>query len=579
MGAIETLSTLAGAHRAPALTLAADAAPLMLLSPWKPFLVLLPLLAWAYVVSSIYDKDAKRWYFKHRLWNTAHVGAATVGLAIVLLAPVTFWVTWPVMLGILAADLAAYFVYHNRHSQVPESQKWTLDFSKLAESRAQRKKASKAASTTLVFQGPGGALPVPEKETADYDVRVAAEELIKKMLDARASQMDIFPVKEGMYGATALVDGMRHAIEQLPPAKAVAVIDLYKAAAGLDIKDRRRRQRGEMKVGQSGASLMPVGVTTLGTSAGMRIELLVDPIKQVSMRVGELGLHPNQLEDLKRLVAQEESGVVLVAAMPDGGRTATLYALVREHDAYTSNVQVVEMETQAQIEGVRHNLFDPQKDGSEYSTLVRSILRRDPDVVAIAEVDEETVKEVSRADVEHTRIYLSMKADDPLKAIQLFAQMVGDQKKAASCLHGVVAVKLARRLCHNCKIGVQPTPENLKKLGLPPDTKQLFRKSGKVLVKDKEQTCPVCNGVGYFGQIGVFAVHTLGSEERQRIAQNDLSGLRAVFRQNKQQSIQQAALQHVLKGETSVEEVLRITASTKKGAAPAEKGRTPEAAA
>lgn len=567
MVAIETLSTLA---MGPALTLAAENTPLMLVSPLKPFLLLVPLLVWAYVVSSIYDKDARRWYFKHRLWNMGHVGAATVAVAIVLLAPVTFWVTWPVMIAILGADLAAYFAYRNRHSQVPESARWTLDFSAMMASREQKKKATKAASTTMVFHGPGGALPVPEKETADYDVRIGAEELVKKMLDARASQMDIFPVKEGVYGATVLVDGMRHAVDQLPPAKAVAVIDLYKGAAGLDVKDRRRRQRGDMKVGEGGTSLLPIGVTTLGTSAGMRIELLVDPIKQVSMRVGDLGLHSNQLEDLKGLV-QDGTGVVLLGAMPDGGRTATLYALLREHDAYTSNVQVVEMETQASIEGVRHNVFDPQKDGSEYSTLVRSILRRDPDVVGIAEVDDETAKEISRSDTQHTRVYVSLKADDPLKAVQLFAQMVGDQKKAAGCLHGVVAVRLARRLCHNCKVAVQPTADNLKKLGLPAETKQLFRKSGKVLIKDKEQLCPVCNGVGYFGQIGVFAVHTFGDDERRLIAANDLSGLRAALRQKKQQSIQQAGLQHVLKGETSVEEVLRITSAPKKSGGTSEK--------
>lgn len=547
MGAIETLYILG-----------AETTPLTLVSPWKPALFLLPILAWAFVVSSIYDKDARRWYFKHRMWNLLHVAAAVVGVGVVLLVPVTFWITWPVMIGILGADLAAYFVYRNRHSQVPEKFKWSLDVSKMLAARAEGKKRSKAASTTMVFQGPGGELAIPEKETAEYDVRVAAEELVKKMLDARGSQLDVFTVKEGVYGATTLVDGVRVALDQLPAAKGVAVIDLYKAAAGLDVKDRRRRQYGEMKVGESGSSLITIGVTAMGTSAGMRVELLVEPAKQVALRVDELGLHPNQLKDLKELVA-EGTHVVLVGAVPDGGRTTTLYALVRAHDAYTSNVQVIEMHSQGAIEGVRHNIFDPQKDGSEYSTLVRSILRRDPNVVAIAEMDEETAKEVSRSDAEHMRVYASIKADDPLKAIQLFAQMVGDQKKAASCLGGVVCVKLARRLCHNCKVGVQPTPENLKKLGLPPDTKQLFRKGGKVLVKDKEQVCPVCSGVGYFGRTGVFSVNTLGEGERQRIATNDLTGLRAQFRQNKQQSIQQAALQLVIKGETSIEEVLRIT--------------------
>jgi len=244
-----------------------------------------------------------------------------------------------------------------------------------------------------------------------------------------------------------------------------------------------------------------------------------------------------------------------------------MYALLRKHDAYTSNVQTIALEQQATIEGVRQNKFEPTGD-AEFSTTVRSILRRDPDVVAVAEMpDEATAREVAKADHERTRIYVSLRADGVLPAIQLFARAVGDQKLASNCLHGAIGQRLVRQLCVNCKAPFQPTAEMIKKLGLPKDTKQLFKKSGQVLMKDKPQVCPVCGGSGFFGQIGVFEVYTIGPDERKLIAANDMTALRAAFRQRKQQSLQQAALQHVVLGNTSVEEVIRVTQSSQQPAA------------
>ena len=549
--------------------LATLGAALVLVSWWKPLLVLAPFLAWAWVISTIYDKDAARWYFKREAWNTAHLLAGAAALGVVffappLLGPLTFWVAWPVMLAVLGADLAAYFVLRNRDDRVPEGARWTLNVGEMLAARADKKSKAKRGlgAVTLVFRGPDGEVEPPEKDSPEFELRVKLEELVRKVLDSRAARMDILPAKEGVYAATMTVDGVRTVIAQMPVAPASAMIDFLKGAAGLDVSDKRRKQRGEMQVGQAAASTITIGVSTLGASAGMRLTLLVNPVEQVSLRFDDLGLLPNQAADLRRLI-ETPGGVVLVAAPPGGGRTATLYALLREHDAYISNVQTVEMEPQAVIEGVRHNVFDPQVDGAEYSTTVRSILRRDPDVVGVAESDEATAREVAKADTERTRVYLSLPADSPLAAIQLYARLVGDQKAAAKSLKGVIAQRLVRRLCANCKIGVQPTPEMLKKLGLPASTKQLYRKSGKVLIKDKEQECPVCAGVGYFGQLGVFSVVTIGPAEQKLIAANDLTGLRAATRERKQQSVQQAALTHAISGDTSIEEVVRITQQNK----------------
>lgn len=555
---------------------------LVLMSWWAPLVLVALFGGWAWVVATIYDKDAKRFYLARRKWNLIHMAFATAALAAVILAPLPHFIVLPIVLALLATDLVVYFFARNADERVPAAFKWSLDVTKWKGASKDKKDAKGKASSKMVFKGPGGELPVPSREAPEYEIRTAAEALVMKLIDARGSQLDIAPGRDGNYAIAALVDGVYTKLDPLPAAQAIPVIDVFKAAAGLDLQDRRRRLVGDFKLGPSGpGNLTPVRVTTLGNASGMQLSLLLDPEKQVTRKIEDLGLLPNQLADVKSLI-ETKQGVVLLAAPPDNGRTTTLYALTRAHDAYTSNVQTIEFEQQMTIEGVRQNIFDPKQDGAEFSTTVRSILRRDPDVVSVADMpDDNTGKEVAKADHDRTRVYMSMAIDGALAAIQRYAKAVGDQKAAASSLRGVVAQRLARRLCENCRVAFQPAPDMIKKLGLPPDTKQLFKKSGQVLIKDKPATCPVCGGSGFFGQVGVFEVYVIGPEERELIAQNDLTGLRSLMRTKKRQSIQTAALQQAMQGSTSVEEVVRITqvaeAKPAQAAAPAPAAAAPAA--
>ncbi len=551
--------------------LAADA--LWLMSWWAPVLVALGFLGWAWVVSTIYDKDAAKYYLPRRQWNAIHMAAGVLALAVVIGTPLPHFITIPAMYAVLLADLIGYAVSRNRDDRVPASFKWSLDLKKIQEARAAKKAGAQARSSSMIIKGPKGDLPVPPKESPEYEVRTAAEAFLQKMVDMRGIQLDVAALKDGSYGFSTLVDGVRKPLEQTPAAKAIPIIDLFKTAGGLDVADRRRRLTGDFKIGPAGmGATTPVRITDMGSAAGMQVSLMIDPESQVSRRIDALGLHPNQLEDLKAIL-EERQGVVLVVSPADGGRTSTLYALIRAHDAYTSNVQTLEIEPQATIEGVRQNKFDPRVDGAEFSTTARSILRRDPDVVGIAEMpDEATAKEVVRADHDRTRVYLSFRADGALPAIQIYARAVGDQKQAANSLHGVIGERLVRKLCENCRVAFPPTPDMLKKLGLPADTKQLYRSGGQVLVKDKPTTCPSCGGSGFFGQIGLFEIYPISKSEREMIAANDLTGLKGAFRQKKQQSIQTAGLQHVVQGLTSIEEVVRIMQPTTGGSGASEGG-------
>jgi len=155
---------------------------------------------------------------------------------------------------------------------------------------------------------------------------------------------------------------------------------------------------------------------------------------------------------------------------------------------------------------------------------------------------------------------------------------VGDIDQASKGLHGVLAQKLIRKLCTNCRVAYQPSPDMVKKLGLPPDkVKQLFKKGGQVLIKNKPEVCPVCGGGGYVGQEGVFEVYKLGEPERTAIRAGDWNALKGELRKRNLPTIQQTAIRKALDGVTSVEEVMRITADPDRASAPAPATRSAEA--
>ncbi len=545
-----------------------------LVSFWKPILFLVPFVAWAWVITRIYDKHAARFFLPRERWNLIHMTLGALALVAAFAMPLRnewgFLAGLGAMIAILAGDLLAYAIIANRDERVPEEFHIRFDMSKMQEARAAKAAAKKQGKVELVIKGPDKAvLEAPNNDMPEFAVRVASESLVLRSVESRASQADLGPGgKDGTYTASYLVDGVRQPGEAVAPADAIRIIDFWKAAAKLDVTDRRRRLAGEINV-ERGTDKHRLRIISMGTQGGMRLTILVDPEKQVRRKAADLGLLEPQMKELQAMV-EERQGVVLLAAPPDMGRTSTLYGVLKMHDAYTSNVQTVELEPQDSLEGIRQNKHETQGEGPEYGTLVRSILRRDPQVLGVADMpDDNTAKEIARAEHERTRVYLSLRADSALGAVQTWCKAVGDMEVAAKGLRGVVAQRLARKLCVNCRQAYQPSPDMLKKLGLPPDKiKQLFKKGGQVLIKgNRPEVCPVCRGVGYIGQDGIFEVFRIGEAERALIKAGNVAGLRAELRKKNLPTIQQAALRKAVDGTTSVEEILRVTAEQPAAAA------------
>jgi general secretion pathway protein E len=541
-----------------------------LVSWWKALFLMLPFLGWTWMLSTILDKHAQRFFLGQEKWNAIHMIFGLAALALIIVLPVGGIAGLAAgffgAIAILAIDIGIFVMVANKDERIAEHSKLKLDFSEMSKRRDDKREAKKLGTSELTVVGANKMKVMPpDKESGAYAVRVAAEEIVSSAHIAHASQIDIIPANESTYAVSLLVDGVRQAGEPLAKADAIQIIDFWKKCAGLDVSDRRRKVTGSVSVSSESMSSMTLKLTSSGSKNGMVLSMIFNPEEAVTRAPKDLGLTNSQLDELKKW-AQTTEEVVLMAAPSDNGRTTSMYSIMQLHDAYTSNIQTIEYEVEAAIEGVKQIEFDAAGDGPDFATLVRSTLRRDPDVVTVCDLpDMETGKNIAIADLDRTRVYLSVKSDSALSAIQLYVRAVGDPELAAKGLRGVVAQKLVRMLCGNCKVGYAPTPEMLKKLGLPADKiKQLNKKGGQVLIRNKPEVCPVCNGVGYIGQTGCFGVFPIEGEERKMIAAQDWNGLRTAMRKRSLPTVQQAALRKAVEGLTSIEEVSRISSQGKK---------------
>lgn len=531
-----------------------------LVSFYKPLLIFVVFLPWAWLISSKLEKDARYFHLNHRMWNGIHLSAGVLALAAMLLIPPTFWISWPIGIVILVGPLYAYKQIRNQ--AVPEAQQfaWTGEgFSAKLQSRRQTR-ASEGALVRFVDHQ-GQERDVPLKDDAQYLVHMLAEDLIGPALAARATEVRM---EIGSSGAvvTQTVDGVRFKRNPVKVESGLRVIDYLKSMAGLNVEDRRRRQVGEFgMVGAEGD--VRLSITTQGSSSAQLLTLQFNRATKLRKPFDGLGLLTTQLEGLRTFEpAHNRHGVVLIGAPRGHGLTTSAYAFVARHDAYTSNIKTLEHEIQARVDGVDHVLFDPSNPDLDYTTNLQSMLRRDPDIVLTAQItDRETAAVIAEPGAQGPLMYVPQRAGSISEQVVAWVKLVGDLKTAAASLRAATNQRLLRTLCANCRQAYQPTTEQLQKMNLgAKKISQLYRAGGKVQLKNKIESCPVCGGTGYLGQTGVFEVLIVDDEVKRFLTAGDLKGALSHARRNKMIYLQEAALSKVISGETSIEEVIRVTA-------------------
>lgn len=538
------------------LTLAQASA--VLVSWWQALLIVAPFIAWGWLIPKL-EKDARYFHFSFLRWNALYLVTGVLGLVAMLAIPI-FWVSWPVGVLILLAPVIVY--WQVRNASVPESKQFKLSTESFTAKMEQRRMARVARDIVLQFIDSKGEprKPAP-KDDPLFQVQMLAEDLLQPALDARAGRVELTVNANGCTIAQ-YVDGVKYKREPIPVEGAVRLIDYLKSMAGLDVADRRRPGAGEFRVkGPNGDT--HIHAATSGSSTGQVLRLEFDRAIHRNKPFDALGLLPSQMEVLKTLAEpHDRHGIILLGAPRGHGLTTTSYSLLARHDAYTSNIKSLERDIEVRLDGVDQVKFDATNPNVDYATAIQSMLRRDPDVVLVADVAEaETARVVSEPGLNGPLLYVPQRVSSIVEHIRLWVKFVGDVKMAVKPLRVVMNQRLMRSLCPNCRQGYEPSAEQLRKLNISSNkVSQLYRAGGKIQVKNKIETCPVCAGTGYLGQTAAFEVMPIDDECRKILTTGDLKAAMAHARRNKMIYLQEAALSKVISGETTIEEVIRITA-------------------
>ncbi len=533
--------------------------------PVKVGLFALLSIAWAAVAAWV-DSDTARIKVPKQPWSAVAFGGGAVGIALWMLLP-NFW------LGLLAfavfhGGTALWYVMFRNGKVSPGQRVLTIDhFRRLMAKSPQGKADAVAAGDKVRIKGADGKAVKWPTEAAQRESYQALQDFLFDAIWRRASMCDI---NVGAQQAKIIyrVDGVNREREPIERPAADGIVEHIKRIAGMDPAEVRKPQSGKIvaAIGPGGKQdkVVEIAVRASGSTAGQRVVMTMHS-EESKFRIGDVGLNKVQLEALQPII-DKTRGVLIVTGPKESGVTSTLYALVRSHDAFMRNIHTLEMSKLMDIENVTQNIFDSKEGTVTFGRQLQSIIRMEPDILLVSDcADPEVAKLIAGTGRGSRRVYCGMGASDTLSALRRYMQLVENTELAAAGLEAVIAQRLVRVLCANCRRAYKPDPNLLKRANLPQGDNRLFYRppNPDELEVDKHGQpiiCQVCQGSGYLGRTGIFELLVIDDEIRAMLAQGaPLMNVKAHARKRKMQYLQECGLQKVFEGVTSIAEVLRVT--------------------
>ncbi len=397
-----------------------------------------------------------------------------------------------------------------------------------------------------------------EDDDGGTDLAASAEEasqrpvvrLVDLMLSdgilSRASDIHVEPGEAGV-AVRYRIDGVLRQVMNIPRTAGAPLISRIKIMSGLDIADRLRPQDGRARVSVNGGPV-DLRVSTLPASHGEKVVIRILNARATVLTLESLGMSPTERGTMESLLNNKE-GIILVTGPTGSGKTTTLYSMLRLVQDEGVNIVTVEDPVEYRLGKGIVQVQVHEKAGLTFAAALRSILRQDPDVVLLGEIrDKETAQIAVQASLTGHLVLSTLHTNDASNAVTRLTDMGIEAYKLASALRGVIAQRLMRKLCTTCKeVNDQPPPDRIRRY-IPPNT-VIYRPLG----------CPDCSMTGYRGRFSVVEVLTMNLEMERLIgagatAEKIAEGARA----NGMLSLFESGLIHVLAGESSVEELLRV---------------------
>jgi type II secretory ATPase GspE/PulE/Tfp pilus assembly ATPase PilB-like protein len=346
-----------------------------------------------------------------------------------------------------------------------------------------------------------------------------------------------------------------------------------KSLADLDPNEKRKPQKGKFRIHKEKGNY-DWEVTTAGSTAGEHLSLK-QMTEQAIVKLTDINLMPEQYKQMNR-IRDAKQGLFIISGPRKTGVTSTFYSLLRNHDAFLSGISTLERQPSLDLPNITQNTYTLSDTGTtKYAKKLQTVIRTEPNVVGVADcTDAETAQIACAAAKDGKTVYLTLEADNVIKALGKWAKYVANKAAAVEPLLGISNQRLLRKLCTECKQAYEPNKELLRKFNIPPDKAKVLYRAGKVIYdkRGKPSTCENCQGTGFFGRMCVFEIIILNGQLRNIIVQaKSLSEISTQFRRAKMLYLQEQALRKVIDGTTSINEMVRILSTPKR-----QKARRPE---
>jgi type II secretory ATPase GspE/PulE/Tfp pilus assembly ATPase PilB-like protein len=522
--------------------------PVILIAmPW------LRLMTWA-------DKDTVTARLPRETINGINIAGFAIACALLVLIPIYVGALGAFIL-LMAAEAGIYLSWRNKNVGLADLKVQMREYVSGFGKKKGDKVVTAAEGNVVLIDRDGKSIPTPTDDAPERPAFDAVQSLLRGPFRLGAQRIDLRPSESGSVQRYN-VDGVTFEGKSFDKDAATSIIEYIKGLSGLDIADRRKPQKGKFKI-QGDKAKHEVDTYTAGSTAGELLRLMVDFKKQFNFTVDTLGLLPDQLETVTNTVTADRGGVVLLTAPDQQGLTNLAYALLRRHDAFLSHIQTLEREPQAEVESITQNSLAASAPAADEFKQIQWMISQEPDVMFLDRCDDpRTAMELAKYASEGKRVYIAMRVANTFEALAQWRKLVGDDNLAMNSLKLIIAERLVRVLCSACKVGYTPDPDSLKKMNMKADRVSKLYQARKEPMRDPkghEIICPFCHGLAYQGRTGVFELFRIDDDVRKTIVGGGSTNqLKALFRKQKQRYLQEAALARVERGDTSVEEVLRV---------------------
>ena len=378
------------------------------------------------------------------------------------------------------------------------------------------------------------------------------EKILTSAIDKKASDIHFEPERD-TYNVRFRIDGLLHQSESLNKYSQDNIISKIKVLSNMNITEHRLPQDGHFEFGYKNRTYN-IRVSTLPGLYGENLVLRLLNREEILIRLESLGFLPDQLELMNKLIVGS-SGLVIVTGPTGSGKTNLLYSIINALNKPDKNIITLEDPIEYQMPNVRQTQINESVELS-YAKAMRAVLRQDPDIVMLGEIrDVDTAQMAVMASLAGIFIFSSFHTFDVAALVTRFQEFGITSSIIAQAVRGVVSTRLVRLICTLCKEPYQPTGN--ERFGTY--AKSVIDRYGAQKIFKKGRGCEKCNGSGYSGRTGVFEVVYFGEEiQAAIIEQKPAIFMRELIRKYKNKSIRECAIEKVVLGLTTFEEVVRV---------------------